>query len=52
MREKIKAIPGFPETLAILIEHFYLSHHGTYEFGSPSLPDAKQLHCIFWTICI
>lgn len=42
VREKIKAIPGFPETLAILIEHLILSHHGTYEFGSPSLPQTRE----------
>jgi 3'-5' exoribonuclease len=42
VREKIKAIAGFPETLAILIEHLILSHHGTYEFGSPSLPQTRE----------
>jgi 3'-5' exoribonuclease len=42
VREKIKAFPGFPEPLAILIEHLILSHHGTYEFGSPSLPQTRE----------
>jgi len=42
VREKIKAIPGFPEPLAIVIEHLILSHHGTYEFGSPSLPQTRE----------
>jgi 3'-5' exoribonuclease len=42
VREKIKAIPGFPEPLAILIEHLIVSHHGTYEFGSPSLPQTRE----------
>jgi 3'-5' exoribonuclease len=42
VREKIKAIPRFPEPLAILIEHLILSHHGTYEFGSPSLPQTRE----------
>src|ERR1700734_1499156 len=42
VREKIKAIPGFPEPLAILIEHLILSHHGSYEFGSPSLPQTRE----------
>jgi 3'-5' exoribonuclease len=42
VREKIKAIPGFPEPLAILIEHLILSHHGTYEFGSPALPQTRE----------
>jgi 3'-5' exoribonuclease len=42
VREKIKAIAGFPEPLAILIEHLILSHHGTYEFGSPALPQTRE----------
>jgi 3'-5' exoribonuclease len=42
VREKIKAIPNFPEPLAILIEHLIVSHHGTYEFGSPSLPQTRE----------
>jgi 3'-5' exoribonuclease len=42
VREKIKAITGFPEALAILIEHLILSHHGSYEFGSPSLPQTRE----------
>ena len=42
VREKIKAIPGFPAPLAILVEHLILSHHGTYEFGSPSLPQTRE----------
>ena len=29
VREKIKAIPGFPPPLAILVEHLILSHHGS-----------------------
>jgi 3'-5' exoribonuclease len=42
VREKIKAIPDFPVPLAILVEHLILSHHGTYEFGSPSLPQTRE----------
>ena len=42
VREKIKPIVGFPEPLAILIEHLILSHHGSYEFGSPSLPQTRE----------
>jgi 3'-5' exoribonuclease len=41
-REKIKAIPGFPAPLAVLIQHMILSHHGSYEFGSPSLPQIPE----------
>jgi 3'-5' exoribonuclease len=38
LREKISALPGFPDKLRILVEHMILSHHGKYEFGSPKLP--------------
>jgi len=38
LREKIAALPGFPEKLRVLVEHMILSHHGKYEFGSPKLP--------------
>lgn len=49
VREKRKTIPGFPEALGVLVEHLILSHHGSYEFGSPSLPqipEAVALHFI------
>lgn len=42
VREKIRAIPGFPAPLATLVEHMILSHHGTHEFGSPSLPQTRE----------
>jgi 3'-5' exoribonuclease len=42
VREKITAIPGFPPSLAILVEHLILSHHGSLEFGSPSLPQTRE----------
>ncbi|MGH9689871.1 MAG: 3'-5' exoribonuclease YhaM family protein [Candidatus Acidiferrales bacterium] len=42
VRDKIKAIPGFPAPLAVLVEHLILSHHGTHEFGSPSLPQTRE----------
>jgi 3'-5' exoribonuclease len=42
VNEKIKAIPGFPEPLAVLVQHLILSHHGTLEFGSPSLPQTRE----------
>ncbi|GAC1419298.1 MAG: HD domain-containing protein [Acidobacteriaceae bacterium] len=38
LREKVGALPGFPERLRVLVEHMILSHHGRYEFGSPKLP--------------
>jgi 3'-5' exoribonuclease len=42
VREKINAIPGFPQQLATLIEHLIVSHHGSYEFGSPALPQTRE----------
>jgi 3'-5' exoribonuclease len=42
VREKIKAIPDFPPALATLVEHLILSHHGSHEFGSPSLPQTRE----------
>ena len=44
-----RASPGFPAPLATLVQHLILSHHGSYEFGSPSLPqipEAVALHFI------
>ncbi|MGA8034790.1 MAG: HD domain-containing protein [Candidatus Acidiferrales bacterium] len=40
--EKIAGIPGFPPELATLVEHLILSHHGSLEFGSPSLPQTRE----------
>jgi len=34
----INTIPDFPEDLATRLKHLILSHHGRYEFGSPTLP--------------
>jgi 3'-5' exoribonuclease len=42
VRDKICAISGFPAPLAVLVEHLILSHHGTHEFGSPSLPQTRE----------
>lgn len=40
--EKIKAIPDFPEELALLVKHMMVSHHGRLEFGSPKLPQTLE----------
>jgi 3'-5' exoribonuclease len=42
VREKIKTIQGFPASLATLVEHLILSHHGSHEFGSPALPQVPE----------
>jgi 3'-5' exoribonuclease len=47
IQEKIIAIGGIPQELAMLLKHMLLSHHGQYEFGSPKLPqtvEALMLH--------
>jgi 3'-5' exoribonuclease len=44
---KIQGLPDFPESLAILLKHLILSHHGEYVFGSPKRPktlEALLLH--------
>jgi 3'-5' exoribonuclease len=40
--EKIKATPGFPAELTMLLKHIMLSHHGEYEFGSPKRPKIQE----------
>lgn len=42
VRQKISAIPDFPRSLAVLVEHLIVSHHGEYEFGSPKLPAVRE----------
>ena len=36
--ERIRAIPGFPETLERELKHCILAHHGELEYGSPKKP--------------
>ncbi|MGB7188644.1 MAG: OB-fold nucleic acid binding domain-containing protein [Acidobacteriaceae bacterium] len=47
IERKIDALPDFPPSLRVLVNHMVLSHHGRYEFGSPKLPmipEAVLLH--------
>ncbi|MCS7046027.1 MAG: OB-fold nucleic acid binding domain-containing protein [Gemmataceae bacterium] len=52
LEEKVKLVPDltgepFPRELLLRLKHMILSHHGTYEFGSPRLPmtpEAIALH--------
>jgi len=49
VREKCKGIERFPAPLLVMVQHLVLSHHGSLEFGSPSLPqfpEAIALHAI------
>jgi 3'-5' exoribonuclease len=38
VRDAAREIPGFPEELAVELQHLVLSHHGAKELGSPVLP--------------
>jgi len=45
--KEIAGIEGFPAELAMLMKHLLLSHHGQYEWGSPTRPmtlEAQILH--------
>lgn len=42
IQERINTISGFPEDLVDRLKHLILSHHGRYEFGSPSLPMMQE----------
>src|SRR5437899_10986886 len=52
--EKAAKVPDltgepFPEEMLLRLKHMILSHHGTYEFGSPKLPmtpEAIFLNCL------
>jgi 3'-5' exoribonuclease len=52
LAERVKQVPEltgdpFPTELLLRLKHLILSHHGTYEFGSPKLPmtaEAIALH--------
>jgi 3'-5' exoribonuclease len=42
VREKARAIEGFPEETLLLLEHAILAHHGKREFGAPVLPQTLE----------
>ena len=42
IQERLSRCPEFPEDLATRIKHLVVSHHGKYEFGSPSLPMLRE----------
>ena len=54
LNEKVAGVPEmtgepFPKELLLRLKHLILSHHGTYEFGSPRLPmtpEAVALHAL------
>jgi len=52
LNEKVAKVPDLtgepvPRELLLRLKHMIVSHHGTYEFGSPKLPmtpEAIALH--------
>lgn len=40
--EKIGQIKDFPPKLAMLVKHMIISHQGTYEWGSPKMPQTLE----------
>ena len=40
--ERLAAIAGFPQELAMLLKHMLLAHHGQYEYGSPKRPKTLE----------
>ena len=49
LRDRCRAIEGFPEDLQLLLEHLVLSHQGKKEFASPvepMTPEALVLHFV------
>ncbi|MEN8141612.1 MAG: HD domain-containing protein [Thermodesulfobacteriota bacterium] len=42
IEEKIGRTKDFPPELAVRLKHMILSHHGRYEFGSPTLPMVSE----------
>jgi 3'-5' exoribonuclease len=42
VRSAIERIDGFPQRLARALLHILLSHHGTYENGSPVMPCTRE----------
>jgi len=46
--KKLAHMPEFPETLAMLLKHMILSHHGYLEFGSPKRPKTLEAIMLYY----
>lgn len=42
VEEKIRRIEDFPPKLDMLVKHLIISHQGTYEWGSPKMPQTLE----------
>jgi len=41
-------IEGFPPSLAMILKHCILAHHGDHEFGSPKLPSIIEAFILYY----
>lgn len=48
VRDKIDAMPGFPEELKLKMLHMVLGHHGALEHGSPKKPQFPEAIAVFF----
>lgn len=39
-------IEGFPYKMKLHLKHILLAHHGSYEFGSPKIPQTKEAYLL------
>lgn len=42
IQQKMSGLRDFPERMATMIKHLVISHHGSHEFGSPTLPMIRE----------
>jgi hypothetical protein len=51
LRDAVRDQPGLPVELVTELEHLILSHHGSFEHGSPVEPKTVEAYCSRpWTI--
>jgi 3'-5' exoribonuclease len=48
VEERIARIEGFPKELAMLMKHLMVSHHGQYEWGSPTRPMTLEANILYY----
>ncbi len=48
VRDRLRALPGFPEELAMRLLHLILSHQGKGEYGSPVVPMTVEAIILYY----
>jgi 3'-5' exoribonuclease len=48
LETKIATINDFPESLALVLKHMIVSHHGTRDFGSPEPPKTLEAIILYY----